>query len=56
MVEYLSDRYFEVAEAETNAKILALGNEVIFRSGKKTIRVVDKTGQAEGAKDENKEG
>ncbi|MCB9895005.1 MAG: VWA domain-containing protein [Planctomycetes bacterium] len=56
VVEYLSDRYFEIAEGATNSKILALGNEVIFRNGKTTIRVVDKTGQAEGEKDENKEG
>jgi Ca-activated chloride channel family protein len=51
VVEYMSDRYFEVSEDAAAAKILALGNEVIFRHGKKTIRIVDKTGEAEGEKE-----
>ncbi|MCA8946204.1 MAG: VWA domain-containing protein, partial [Planctomycetes bacterium] len=59
VVEYLSERYFELAEDAQVAKLLALGNEVIFRHGKSSIRVVDRTEQAEGAKDgadETKEG
>ena len=55
MVEYLSDRYFELAKNDKVAKILALGNEVIFRNGKGSIRVVDRTEQADNG-DGNKEG
>ncbi|MEZ5992757.1 MAG: VIT and VWA domain-containing protein [Planctomycetota bacterium] len=59
VVEYLSERYFELAEDKQVAKLLALGNEVIFRHGKSSIRIVDRTEQAEGGKDgadETKEG
>lgn len=51
VVEYMSERYFEIAEDAKAAKVLALGNEVIFRHGKLTIRIVDKTEQAEEKKD-----
>ena len=42
LVEYMSDEYFALsrADAETS-KILALGAEVIFRSGKKVMRVIE---------------
>jgi Ca-activated chloride channel family protein len=50
VVEFGSDRYFEISEDVAAAKVLALGNEVIFRFGKKTIRVVEK------AEEEKKEG
>jgi Ca-activated chloride channel family protein len=40
VVEYLSDDYFALAKAnDANAKILALGSEVVFRDGKKVVRV-----------------
>lgn len=51
VVEYLSERYFELAKNNEVAKVLALGNEVIFRSGKSSIRIVDRTDQAEDTKD-----
>jgi Ca-activated chloride channel homolog len=47
VVDYLSDRYLELSDDETIGKILAIGTEVIFRHGKTTIRVVDKTGNQE---------
>ncbi|MCL4731841.1 MAG: VWA domain-containing protein, partial [Planctomycetes bacterium] len=59
VVEYMSDRYFEIARKDDiTAKILALGNEVIFRQGNKTFRIVDKsaTGVEEAPKDEKKNG
>ena len=55
VVEYLSDRYFEIAENATAGKILALGNEVIFRHGKTTFRIVDNSKQAEEKPDESKD-
>ncbi|MCG3184006.1 MAG: hypothetical protein ICCCNLDF_02118 [Planctomycetes bacterium] len=54
VVEYLSDRYFELAKDNEIAKVLALGNEVIFRNGKASIRVVDNTQKAE-TKDNEKQ-
>lgn len=46
-VDYLSERYFELMDAGGNvAKVLALGNEVIFRHGKGCVRIVDRTDQA----------
>lgn len=59
VVEYMSERYFEIAEDAKAAKVLALGNEVIFRHGKTTIRIVDKSEQTEEKKapeGESKEG
>ncbi len=59
VVEYLSERYFEIAEDAKAARVLALGNEVIFRHGKNTIRIVDKSEQTEEKKapeGESKEG
>jgi Ca-activated chloride channel family protein len=53
VVEYMSERYFELAEDAKASKVLALGNEVIFRHGKTTIRVVDKTEQAKDKKEAN---
>lgn len=53
-VEYMSDRYFELARKDDiSAKILALGNEVIFRQGNKTFRIVDKS---DVSTEEKKEG
>ena len=47
-VEYLADKYFEIARASDNdAKILALGAQVILRHGGKTIRIVEKVEPAE---------
>lgn len=55
VVEYMSDRYFELARKDdATAKILALGNEVIFRHGNKSYRVVDKTETSEAPKEEGK--
>ena len=48
VVDYLSDRYFELAEDQAVAKILSLGQEVIFRHGKTTIRIVADADAAEG--------
>jgi len=46
-IEYMSDRYFEIARKDdATTKIMALGNEVIFRQGNKTYRIVDKTSEA----------
>lgn len=45
VVEFMSERYMELARESANAKILALGSEVIFRAGKKTIRVVEKAAE-----------
>lgn len=56
VVDYLSERYFELAEDPTVAKILALGQEVIFRHGKATIRIVSDAETAGGEKKDSKEG
>jgi Ca-activated chloride channel family protein len=58
VVDYLSDRYFELAEDAKVAKILALGQEVIFRHGKTTIRIVGDKDTTEGGDNEgdSKEG
>jgi Ca-activated chloride channel family protein len=42
VVEFGSDRYFEISEDAGASKVMALGTEVIFRHGKTTIRVVAK--------------
>ncbi|MCC7510623.1 MAG: VWA domain-containing protein [Planctomycetes bacterium] len=59
-VEYMSEDWFALARGNDNvSKILALGNEVVLRVGKKTIRVVDKSAQAEdksGEKNDEKKG
>lgn len=51
IVEYASESYFKLAADKDVARILALGTEVVFRSGKKTYRIVE---AAEVEKKENK--
>jgi Ca-activated chloride channel family protein len=54
IVEYASDAYFKMAADKDIARVLALGTEVIFRSGKKVIRVIEAESE-EASKSENKE-
>ncbi len=54
VVEFMSERYMELAKDSRNAKVMALGNEVIFRVGKKTIRIVE-TEAAEAKGSDEKE-
>ena len=42
VVEFGSDRYFELAESDSVAKIFTLGHEVIFRHGKGAVRIIEK--------------
>lgn len=51
LVEYLSESYFTLARDTEIAKVLALGTEVIFRKGKKVVRVIE---VAEEARNEEK--
>ncbi|MBZ0137387.1 MAG: VIT and VWA domain-containing protein [Planctomycetes bacterium] len=55
-VDYLSERYFELAEDASVARILALGQEVIFRHGKITIRIVADSDTAENEEKGDKDG
>lgn len=41
IVEYASDAWFKLATDKEAARIMALGTEVIFRVGKKVVRVVE---------------
>lgn len=49
IVDYASEAYFKLAADKDIARILALGTEVIFRTGKKVVRVI------EAAEEEKKE-
>jgi Ca-activated chloride channel family protein len=52
-IEYMSDKWFELAKDNTNAKALAVGSEVVLRAGGKIIRVIEK--KEEPAKEEKKD-
>ncbi|MCF6227228.1 MAG: VIT and VWA domain-containing protein [Planctomycetes bacterium] len=52
-IEYLSEAYLELLDNKTTAKVLALGDKVIFRHNGKTYRITVKSAEIEEApKDE----
>ncbi|MHC4840429.1 MAG: VIT domain-containing protein [Planctomycetota bacterium] len=54
-IEYLSDAYLELLEEKATAKVLALGDKVIFRHNGKTYRIVVKSAGVEDKPEDSPE-